>query len=338
MIVLSSVVEAVEYLELLQSAPPTIDFDIRFAGELEAIRIDIDGPAFHHSITGELSRGLAAYQDEIYKAAKFAIYGREGRIQLTAEQRAAFELVFEVREGSTDLIAPVQTLVEGLAAGLSTMEPTMLAIVIIVVVVVLVGGYVAVNVLEGIQETKQKKDTLDAEVKRGETTSVLVQRVTAEQTAIAAVLVGSKGERVVQRFENAQTEGVKQVLRSVPTATEVTFGDIAFDSDDIKELRRRSPRAKSEYVEVIGNFRVFADTNITPTRLTLSGADLPGEFNVDFPEDLDAQQTEWLWVAIRGKSVLPLEVGATIIREKVKSGVILDVLGSIPLPTAAASR
>lgn len=337
MIQLSSVDEAVRYLDSLKVIGGEIDLDVKFAGELQFIRIDIEGPEFHHSITGELSRGLAAYQDEIYKAAKFALLGREGRVQLNADQRAAFELVFEVREGSTDLIASVDKIVDGLVAGLGTMDPVTLAVVIVSVVLILVGGHVAAKVHQGIQETKQRKDALDAETRRAEISVDLARKVASEQVALAKVLTEGRPLQVVERFESAQTEGVKQVVRSVPTATEVQFGGVPFDADDIKELRRRAPRSKSEYVEVVGNFKVFADTNITPIRLTLSGGELPGEFNVDFPADLDAHKLDWLWTGIKSKTVLPLEVGATIIREEVRGGVLLDVLGAVPLPRPDAA-
>lgn len=85
MVVLRNVNEAKAFLEDLRNKPFDGNLSLRFEGDLEYIRMDIAGDDFHCSITGELSRGLAAYQDEIYRAAKFAIYGKEGRIQLSAE-------------------------------------------------------------------------------------------------------------------------------------------------------------------------------------------------------------------------------------------------------------
>lgn len=326
MVRLESVSAAVSYLAALRTDPAT-DLDFVFSGDLENIRIVIDGPEFHHSITGELSRGLSAYQDEIYKAAKFALYGREGRFQLTQEQRKAFELVLEVREGSTDLFAPIQAIADALAGGITNLDPTMLAIVIVSVVLILTTAYVATKIYDGIQETKQKKDASDAQSRQMEAVTALASNAVAQQTSLVAALGGSsEGKSVANRFELAQSNGLKEVIKSVPSATEVQVQGVSFDADDIKELRRRSPRAKSEYAEVLGSFRVFADTNIHPVRLTLSGSELPGEFNVDFPEDITSDQIELLWKAIREKITIDLEVGVTIIREKVKSGVILEVI------------
>lgn len=327
MVKIETTQQALAYLERLQSEPETADLAISFGGDLEYIRIIVEGLEFKHSVTGELARSLSFYQDEIYKAAKFALNGQDGRFQLTQEQKKSFELVIEVRDGSTDLLAPIEKIAEGLATGISNLDPVMLTIVVISVVLILTTGYVATKILEIIHETKQKKDSSDAVVAQTEAVSRLAANALAEQTNVVRALSAQNAPSpIVRRFETAQTEGVKEVLKSVPTATEVTVGGVAFDSDDIKELRRRSPRAKSEYNTVVDVFRVFADTAITPVRLTLSGALLPGEFSADFPDDIDESQIEMLWNAIRNKQTLTLEVGATLIREKVRSAVILDVI------------
>ncbi|WP_157836622.1 hypothetical protein [Paracidovorax oryzae] len=359
MIVLNTVADAISHLEFLASQEPgyPADTDIRFEGELKGIRIDIEGREFHGSITGELSRGLAGYQDEIYKAAKYAIYGKEGRIQLTADQRAAFELVFEVREGSTDLMAPVNTIAEGLKEALTTMEPTLLAVVIIGVVLILTTAAVATKIHAAIQVTKQKEldgkvpvDTIKAmgehQAKMAEHQAKMAeqQAKSAEQQAKIAEqhikfleTVAKSSSATVERFGKAQEEGIKSVLRSVPTAEAVKFTGVPFDSDDVRELKRRARRGKAEYVEVVGNFRIFADTNVNPVKLTLAGADLPGEFSVDWPLEIESSKEDWLWSAIRNKTVIPLEVSATIIRDEVRTGAILDVLASVPLPPRATS-
>lgn len=326
MVVLKNIAEARALLEGLKVASTDVDLDLRFEGDLEYIRIHIAGDDFHGSITGELSRGLASYQDEIYRAAKFAIYGKEGRIQLTVEQRAAFELVIEVREGSSGLMAPVNKIAEGLAAGLANMDPTTLAIVTVTVVLILVGGRVASKVWDGIQETKQKKDALDAAQLQAETSAKHAEKVAEEMTIMAATLVKGHGGKVLRRFEDAQSEGVKNIVRSVPSATAVDFAGVTFSAEDIKELRRRSPRASAEHAEVLGAFKVYADTNRSPIRLTLAGDDLPGEFTVDFPDGLEEWQSELIWSAIRNKGMIGLLVVARIIKGEVKGAVILDVL------------
>ncbi|MEJ1938190.1 hypothetical protein WDZ92_48980, partial [Nostoc sp. NIES-2111] len=151
---------------------------------------------------------------------------------------------------------------------------------------------------------------------------------------VAEALARAPGP-VPLRFEQAQSEGLKEILKSVPSATEVNVAGVKFDSDDIKELRRRSPRARAEYVVVREEFRVYADTLYTPIRLTLSGPTLPSEFSADFPDDLEPAQANLLWEAIREKGTAELEVSATIVRDKVKSAVITDVV--IPEQTAPSA-
>ena len=336
MVRLESVEQARDYLVSLYALPAQADLDVTFGGDLEFIRIVVSGPEFKHSITGELSRGLAAYQDEIYKAAKFALYGREGRFQLSQEQRKSFELVIEVRDGSTDLMAPVTEIAKGLALGIANLEPAMLTGAIIVIVLILTTSYVGLKIMETIHETKQKKDALDATGTQITAFQQLAQHALTEQAAVTRIMANVHDQApMVQKFEQAQTEGLKEVLKSVPSATEVVIDGVSFDSDDIRELRRRSPRAKSEYLVFADTFRVFVDTSNSPARLTMSGNLMPGEFSADFPDDVSEIQVDALWHAIREKSTIGLEVGATIIREKIRSAVILDV--SVPAKAALAA-
>lgn len=326
MVTLSTVDDALAHLHLLLSSPHGADHDLKFSGDLEFIRFKFDGADFHHSIPGDLAKGLATYQEEIYRAAKFALFGGGSRNQLSAEQRKSFELVFRVEEGSTDLLAPVGVIAGALAAGVAGMTSTTLAIVIILVVLILAASYVAVRIKEGIENTKQKQ--IEEATKTSLVDSVAKMAVSmsdSQRQTVQAVLQQSQTS-IAKRFEDAQENGVKEVLKSVPQAEEATINGIKFDADEIKEIRRRAKRSKSEYEEVVVSCHVNVDTNQTPTRLTLFSPELPSEVRADWPDDLETGKESMLWDAIKTKQRIFLAVGVTIINGKAKGGVILDIV------------
>lgn len=326
MITLSTVEEAISHLNLLVNGSQNADTDVVFGGQLEFIRFKFDGKDFNHSIPGDLAKGLAIYQEEIYRAAKFALFGGSSRTQLSYEQRKSFELIFEVDQGSTDVLAPVGVIAGGLAAGVAGMTSTTLAVVIILVVLILAASYVAVNIKEGIETTKQKKIDEDSKNQLASSVANMATAMTdSNRQAIQAVVHQSQFS-IAKKFEDAQENGVKEVLKSVPQAEEVVVNGVKFDSDEIKEIRRRAKRSKSEYEELTVSCNVYADTYQHPTRLTLTSPELPSEVKADWPDDVDEGKEAMLWDAIKNKERIFLVAGVTIINGKAKSGVIIDVV------------
>lgn len=326
MVILNSVDEAIEHLDWLVSAPNDADTDIQFGGELKFIQFVFEGPGFKHAVTGDLAKGISVYQDNIYRAAKFALYGTNGRFQLSAEEKKSFELVFQVNDGCTQLLAPIEKIAEALAKGVEGMDSTTLAIVIVLVVLILVGGYVANKIHDGIQTTKQKQIEEDGRNTLVATVADLGKDAIASAKEPIQELVSQHKHSIARRFETAQETGVKEILKSVPQATEVEVNGVAFDSDDIREIRRRAKRAKSEHDELLVSCNVYADTNYSPVRLTLTSPELPSDVKADWPDEVDEGKDAMLWNAVRRKERIFLVVGVTIINGKAKGGVILDVV------------
>lgn len=324
--VLSTVDEAIAHLKLLRTAGVDADTELKFAGELSNLQFVFEGPGFKHAIPGDLAKGIATYQEQIYRAAKYALYGRDGRFQLTIDQRKAFELVFVVNDGCTELLASVGKIVEALAAGVTGMDSTTLAIVIILVVLILVGGYVAIKIHDGIQNTKQKKIEEDGRNTGLDAAAKIASDMAKSQLEVVRALTADGKFAVAKRFEVAQEAGVKEILKSVPQATEVEVNGVEFDSDDIREIKRRARRSKSAYEEVTLSCKVFVDTNQIPSRLTISSPELPNEVKADWPDDIDEGKDAMLWDAIRSGTRIMLELGYTVLNGVAKTGVVIDVI------------
>lgn len=326
MVTLHSIEEALAHLNALTSMPLSTDTELKFAGDLEFVRFVFEGPGFKHAVPGDLAKGLATYQDEIYRAAKTALYGTDGRFQLTQEQHKAFELVFQVNDGCTELLAPIGTLMEALAKGVAGMDPTTLAIVLVLVALILVGGYVATKIHENAQTTKQKKIEEDGRIALAGQVVDMGKSMAQTQAEVLQTHLHQSRFSVARRFESAQETGVKEILKSVPQATEVEVNGVPFDSDDIREIRRRAKRSRSEYEESVVSCKVYADTNQHPIRLTLSSPELGSDVKADWPDDVDKGKDDMLWHAIKTKERVFLAVGVTILNGKPKGGVVLDVV------------
>ena len=206
------------------------------------------------------------------------------------------------------------------------MDPTTLAIVVVLVTLILVGGYVGIKIHSNIQTTKQKQIEESGRAELVEQIVDLSKGMAQSQVDALHVQMQQSRFSVAKRFEEAQETGVKEMLKSVPQATEVEVNGVTFDADDIKEIRRRAKRSKSEYEETVVSCKVFADTYQHPVRLTLSSPELPSEVKADWPDDVDQGKEAMLWNAVKTKERIFLAVGVTIINGKAKSGVILDVV------------
>lgn len=323
---LNSIDDAIAHLNLLLSGAHDADTDLQFGGSLEFIRFKFDGKDFHHSVTGDLAKGIATYQEEIYRAARFALFGADSRTQLSIEQRKAFELNFKVEEGSTDMLAPVTIIAEGLAAGVAGMTSTTLAVVIILVVLILAASFVVIKIREGIDTSNQRRIEEDSKNRLVETVADMAKSMSESNMQTVQAALEQSQLSVAKRFADAQEIGVKEVLKSVPQAESATVNGVMFDADDIKEIRRRAKRSKSQYEEAVVSCKVYADTYQSPVRLTISSPELPSEVKADWPDDLDGGKEAMLWHAVKSKERIFLAVGITIINGVAKSGVVLDVV------------
>lgn len=313
-ICLSSVEDALQFLVEFEQNPEGAPA-VAFAGELATLKIVVDGPRYVGTIPGELARGLWDFQEAIYKAAAFAIYGADDIRKLTSEQRDACELVFKVENGSTDLKAKVVDLLNNLV---NNMSSTHKVIAIVTVALILTSGWGAVKVLESSQETK--KEQIKAELKVSEE---------AERTKQLEIFARAIERPEVRRFESAAEEGTRAVMRGAHDATSVRMGRVKFNGDEIQEANQRAPKVKSSAQVVQEDFRIFGTESKLDgsTKYTLWRVSDSTEFTVNVShDDLDANDLEKLWKAAKDRKAIRLEVNLTINRSQVRAATIVQVL------------
>lgn len=321
---LSSIEQAIAFIHGLDD-PDYAEAKVSFNGELRTLEIEIEGPLFHGELTGELARGLAEFQDELYRAARFAITGKEGReSRLTIPQKEALELRIEVNKGCTLIKIDVGKFGDGLLQilqdSVSSMTPLELTGFVVAVVAVLGVAWIGKTAVvehfkektasaEGGQETERLKAAADAPVR------------VVEQ--LAAVI---NQDKRIERFAMATEKGLTEVAARATDATSVKMGRVELDDAALAALHRRSPKSASENIHEIGDFRILhVNGSVSPFKLTLGGASM-GEFDIEFdPAEFTPEQDDLIWDAARTRRMVRLEVKAIQLRDKIKGAVLLDI-------------
>lgn len=326
MTTLTTIEEALAYVESFTrdgrskgKQPPNVIFD----GELRTLRIELEGPLFHGALTGEVARGLAELQDEIYRATAFALTGtgdgRQGR--LSNVQREAVELSIEVDEGCTLISVDLGKLSEGLVKTLAAMDPTHLTILVAASVALLAAGWVGRKWVAEHYKARSGESAGDQETAR---LKVVAQSNVDIADRIASII---QSNPKVARFAAASESGLTEIATRATSATSMTAGRVELDQDDLATLRRRAPRSTSESINEVGNFRILsADGKTNPFKLTISGDVIAGEFAAEFDEsEFSMDQADAVWTAFRNRTTVILEVKAVQLREKIKGAVITGV-------------
>ncbi|WP_183043444.1 hypothetical protein [Alicycliphilus denitrificans] len=337
-----------EALNFLKSADSLNNGSLNFEGELKTLEIEIEGPLFRGEITGELARGLAELQEELYRAARFAITGKTGReSRLTNEQKKQLELRIDVQKGCTLIKIDAGKFGEGLlnilGDRLNNMTAAEVQVLVVSILAILAIGWIGKNYVVEHFKYKAKKAELETAAAQsesiGEQHSNQMATVTAAATAQAEAAANAQvqiveqlaaviaQDRKVERFAEATAAGLTQVTVRATDATSVRVGRIELDEDELATLRRRAPKTTSETLHETGAFRVLtADGSGTQFKLTLGGAAIPGEFTVEYDRtDFSSAEDQMIWDALRDQTEVRLEVKAEQLRDKIKGAVIVSI-------------
>lgn len=313
--------QAVSFLEASLRGAEVTSFSI---GEgLSTLTIEIEGPGYNGVITGEIARGLAIFQEELYRAARFALTGVDGReSRLTNPDKQSLELSIEIKKGCTLINIDLGKWADGLADVLKHMPPKYTALIIVGSVAVLGIGWVGHHYITEHFEAQRVQSVTDAS--QAQLQAALDANV-AIVDRMAAVI---QSEPKIARFAEATSTGIIEVATRANGATSVGVGQILeMNADELAKLKKRKPRTSAESVTEKGLFRVIhVDGSSSPFKFTLNGAPLPGEFTVEFdPSEFTAEQVRGVWDAISNQKDIELVVKGVVLNDRVRGGVLVDI-------------
>src|SRR5690606_1568218 len=80
-----------------------------------SFHVNYKGPKLQKSLTPSLMLGIVEYQRSLYKAIALVTKGDHRITKLTDKEKEKFELLFTVDQGSTDLLAKAQEIIEAVS-------------------------------------------------------------------------------------------------------------------------------------------------------------------------------------------------------------------------------
>lgn len=313
MATISTLDEALAFLE------DESDASIELTGTLTQLHIEVDGARYHSTMPGELARGIWELQEALYKAAAFALTGSDDIRRLSATQRQQLELVFVVKDGSTDLLASLQGFFTALGEGFKTMDDRTKAKTLIAIAAIVTGYLWGDSLLEGY--FTQQGRILDAQTR---------QALSEEESARLKIVRDMVAEqRTVARFDEAMDAGARAIARGAQDASSLRIGPQQIDSAQIQYVNQRAARVPSTSVTVTESFAVFqADTHSRESTRYMLGRPDGSEFAVTvIHEAFSADDLERLWSAARQRQRIELEVTITTNKDGVvRNAQIISVL------------
>lgn len=311
---ISTLDEALSYLSADES-----EASMLLAGELAAVRIEVEGARYHSTVPGELARAIWDLQEALYKAAAFALTGSDDIRRLTAAQRQQLELVFTVSEGCSALLASLEGFFATLGEGFKAMDDRYKAKVLVAIAIIVAGYLWGDSLLEGY--FAQQGRLLDAQIQQ--TTQA------AENERLKIVHTMIQQHPAVARFDDAMDTGARAIARGAQDASSLRIGPQQIDSAQIQYINQRAARVPSTSITVVESFAVFqADTHSHESTRYMLGRHDGSEFAVTvIHEAFSADDLERLWNTARLRQRIELEVTITTNKDgMVRNAQVISVL------------
>lgn len=291
---------------------------ISLHGALANLQLHIEGSNYNASIPADLARGLWEFQEEIYRAVAFALYGVDHVRKLSAEERENFQLVFHVAEGSTWIEATLGKLAEKLGEALTKMDGKDVKRTVIAVVLILACAYGAVHVIDGSNDVKKEevKNALELGKEKEKT----------RQFELFSRYVDSNP--TAKRFSKATEDGAKAIIKGASDADLIQIGRVTFDKNEIIEANQRAAKERAASEIIVDDFVIVRAEKRDPsvTKFVVASGK-HGEFTVVLLDDeFDEKSADKVWTAFKSNTKVKLEVNATVVRQQIKSAQLVQVL------------
>ncbi len=313
---------------------------IKFSDDIISFNADIEGEKYHRTIPSELARGLWEFQEEIYRAVAFALYGEDSIRRLTIEQRSNYQLIFLVSDGSTGLFASLKDFFTKLGEGFTTMDSKHKMVTLVAIAVIMASAWGATHISDNEKEVKlkaissdgsinEKKITSESDIKEKEIAAKAASdRDAAELARLEVMSKVIERSSIAQRFSKATEDGTRSIIKGASDAKRIKVGKVVFNEEEIQEVNQRSAKEKAEAILLEENFfvtRIEFHTGES-TRYWLANRNHP-EFPVNIVnEDINADDQQKLINAAQSRKSLPLQVTATFIRGQIKGALIAKII------------
>lgn len=205
---------------------------IRFDG-WPTFAVNVKGDRYNSTLPTQLMKALVEYQQSFNKFYAYSVYGRSAK-SFTDEDRFVNELVFNVKEGSSDVLAQLSERFSGLAERMvDRMTGRQLVITVLGLALISSGYFGYKNYLDHDAATAQEKGRIELEKKLVESSD--------------------SARRASEQF----AQNAMDIVRSVSDAKSVDVGAHHFEKVDIEAISQKSRQAWPRK-RIDGNYRVVS--------------------------------------------------------------------------------
>lgn len=297
--------------------------DIDFTGDWSTLMIKVSGENYHATLNGRLVRALSELQTQLNRLYANAAYGKSAKA-LSNEEREEIELVFQVSDGSTNVLADLGTWATSIAdTAIDKMTGTEIAVVVVGLALVWAGS----RAIQQHNERKQQETEQEHDSRRHEAT--LKAENERHEKLVGQMAASNETVRMALQ-ERSQFES--NVLRSTPTAESVEISGRQFSRDEIEEASR-TERQTTELTRRDGVY--YVNGIVTKAEgFNVSLEDVHGAaFRADLTRGkLDEEELEDLWSALRDATPASLKVAARVRDDAIVSATIIGMADQVPSP------
>lgn len=282
------------------------------------IWIKISGKEYQGSFPASFAESLTEMQRGFYRTAALALHGDENIKRLTREELDRFEIVFQVKTGSTEISVDIVEKFENLILeGLKTMPAEYQAALIGFAVLCYFGSKV-------FDRWCQKAETI-AESEKAETDK-------AERTKQLEIIkeIANQGYTAVPQIAEAVARSAEKltdsVLRNAAGADSIELAGTRYDAADIAEANRRIKADRSGCI-MTGEYRITVVDNTHPDLLKLTLRDSGNEeYTVKMDtSDMFTEDVEKVWEAAKSGRYIPMQISAVLKNGIYEKGFIEEI-------------
>ncbi len=192
------------------------------------------GENFNQTLTPTIMQGLVDYQFAIYRSVALIIKNKNGANSLTDEEKASFELLFEVKSGSTDLLAKAGDLLQGVCdrtLGRMTGKETLICILVLGAFGL--AGFGANAYLSNVAEVKK----IEAQSERESGLHKIIKQMN-ESEIDKLKIIKDITEKIPKAglIINEINGGLDSVIRRSQSAEQVVIQGVVIDRETMGEI------------------------------------------------------------------------------------------------------
>ena len=253
--------------------PETSQLDFS-AAEWVNFHVNYKGPKLQRTLTPSLMLGIVEYQRSLYRAIALVTKGDSRITKLTDDEKDEFELLFTVEEGSTDLLAKAQEIIDAVSGKVfDNMTSAHKMICVLVIALLFFGSQGFEAYLSSSAEVRK----IEAQADRDKELTEIIKGLSSERSKI----VDKAAEAVPQAGEVREeaASAYDNIVRNAGGVDSITVQGVSIGSDVIQRLTQ-STRRRAVKVTIKGLFTVSNVDTKTPGGFTVRFEEVNGDRNI----------------------------------------------------------